>query len=247
MFGVGWIFGILGGVTNIQAISVPFQVLFIIIAGFHGVLVFVFYPFRSNDARDEWKKWLYYVTCRKAKYHRMIAHSGKKFTVKASEENSSNQVRSDRTLSTGISSMAMRFGYRRGSNDNSLPLTSTSIKKSTFESSTPIADESSLDCIDEELTSNSDQASSQVTEKVATPDIYVFNKDDELLAIGNKAALSDWNSDFKGDYNLQITQSPSSLLLHRIQNDSSPGHDLVPQHTQSDDYTIFYNFEDDYM
>lgn len=67
MFGIGWIFGILGSDEG-NAPSILIQFVFIIIVGCHGLFVFLLYPCRSKDARDQWKKWCYYVTCRRQLY-----------------------------------------------------------------------------------------------------------------------------------------------------------------------------------
>ena len=55
MFGIGWVFGILGLDDN-SAISTIFQFLFIAIVGFQGFCIFLLYPCRNKDARDLWKK-----------------------------------------------------------------------------------------------------------------------------------------------------------------------------------------------
>lgn len=73
MFGVGWIFGILGmDFGQGQALSLLFQFLFIIIVGFQGLFICLLYPCRSKDARVEWKKWFYYMTCRSQLYREQI-------------------------------------------------------------------------------------------------------------------------------------------------------------------------------
>ena len=63
MSGVGWIFGILGSIPT-DAINFPAQVIFVLIIGFQGFLIFLFHPCRSKEARKEWKKWFYCLTCR---------------------------------------------------------------------------------------------------------------------------------------------------------------------------------------
>lgn len=76
MFGVGWIFSILG--SNLgqgPALSFFFQFMFIIIVGGHGFFMFLVHTFRSKDARDEWKKWFYYITLRSQLYEEQIKSS----------------------------------------------------------------------------------------------------------------------------------------------------------------------------
>ena len=62
MFGIGWVFGILGLDDN-SAISTIFQFLFIAIVGFQGFCIFLLYPCRNKDARDLWKKLFHHCTC----------------------------------------------------------------------------------------------------------------------------------------------------------------------------------------
>jgi hypothetical protein len=64
MFGIGWIFGVLGSDLGQGPLSQVFQFVFIFIVGFQGLLIFLLHPCRSKDVRSEWKKWFYYATCR---------------------------------------------------------------------------------------------------------------------------------------------------------------------------------------
>ena len=241
MFGVGWIFGVLGGVTDIQPISIPFQVLFIAIAGFHGVLMFLFHPFRSKDAHEEWKKWLYYITCRKGE----LNSSRKQSTAKISDQ-SATRHRNNQTLTTSASSMAERFGYGHGSQDSSITL--ASVKTSRL-GVYPIAEESSLYSVAEESSSTSDQATEDVKMQSARPGIYVFNKDDMLLTFGNETALSDWMDSDLDNSDLIFSRSPSSVLLKNMSNDkgSKVGQDSGIHDNDDEEYVVYYNFEDDDM
>ena len=63
MFGLGWIFGILGTTLEQGTASLVFQFIFIFIVGFQGLFIFLVHPCRSEDVRNQWKKWFYYVTC----------------------------------------------------------------------------------------------------------------------------------------------------------------------------------------
>ena len=236
MFGVGWIFGILGGVTNIQLISLPFQVLFIIIVAFHGVLVFLFHPFRSKDAHEEWKKWLYYITCRKEAYHIQLNKSKRRSAPRVSEQ-STTQPRSNRTLSTSTSGTGARFEYRRDSDSSSSTL---AFRLSTMDHY-PMAEKSSLHPIAEESASISDVFTEEIKIHATRPDIHVFNKDDVLLTIGNETALSNWQDSAMD--NSDLPQSTSLVVLKNTSNDngSSLGQDL---HNEDEECVVYCNFED---
>ena len=75
MFGIGWIFGVLGSSGLPEFISRPFQYTFIIMVGFQGFFVFLLHPCRSIEAREEWKKWFYYTTCRVGAYKEKLLKS----------------------------------------------------------------------------------------------------------------------------------------------------------------------------
>ncbi len=123
MFGVGWIFGVLGSTGIPEAISRPCQITFVIVVGFQGVLVFLLHPCRSKDARDEWKKWFYYATCRAKTYQEKLKQS--KFSQAHSSEHSSAAT----TTRTGFSSnpsstantMAERYGATNKKPNNRRP------------------------------------------------------------------------------------------------------------------------------
>ena len=91
MFGVGWIFGVLGSEDE-EAASILFQFLFIFIVGFQGFLIFLTYPCRSKEARAEWKKWVYYVTCRSRLYNEQIKSSIQRSHERFSQRQSSSTV-----------------------------------------------------------------------------------------------------------------------------------------------------------
>lgn len=75
MFGIGWIFGVLGSIGELQELSLIFQVIFVVIVSFQGFFIFILHPFRSKEAREEWKKWYYYSTCRREQYQKQLRHS----------------------------------------------------------------------------------------------------------------------------------------------------------------------------
>ena len=114
MFGVGWIFGVLGSSAIPDFISTPCQFMFVIIVGSQGLLVFLLHPCRSVDAREEWKKWFYYITCRANLYQEQLKQS--KYS-KTSSEHSSNTAGRTRIISAPSSSTgtsgATRNRYNR--------------------------------------------------------------------------------------------------------------------------------------
>jgi hypothetical protein len=69
MFVIGWVFGILGYpfVDLEPTVGRVCQFIFIVIVGFHGFFIFLLQPCRSQDARNVWIKWFYYITCRRGK------------------------------------------------------------------------------------------------------------------------------------------------------------------------------------
>ena len=64
-FGLGWIFGLLGTTSLPREIRFPSVIVFTILVGTQGLLIFVLRVLRSSDVRNEWKKWFYTLTCRK--------------------------------------------------------------------------------------------------------------------------------------------------------------------------------------
>ena len=69
LFGLGWAFGLIGTTSLPSAVHIPAQYIFSIFMGIQGVLIFLLHAVRSPDARDEWKKWWYTLTCRKSTYY----------------------------------------------------------------------------------------------------------------------------------------------------------------------------------
>ena len=121
MFGVGWIFGVLGSEDE-EAVSILFQFLFIFIVGFQGFLIFEFltYPCRSKEARAEWKKWVYYVTCRSRLYKEQIKSSIQRSHERFSQRQSSSTVFSrNLTILPGAGSLKY---HHRLSEDNTCML-----------------------------------------------------------------------------------------------------------------------------
>ena len=68
LFGLGWVFGLIGTSSLPRGVSIPAQYLFSIFIGLQGVLVFILHAIRSPDSRDEWKRWWYSITCRAEQY-----------------------------------------------------------------------------------------------------------------------------------------------------------------------------------
>ena len=117
MFGMGWIFGILGSSGIPVYISYPCQIVFVVVVGFQGLLIFILHPCRSKDAREEWKKWYYYFTCRRNTYNELLIKLSKESVAKSNEHSSTafttdNGVKK-RVPEQSISSSASALGYKR--------------------------------------------------------------------------------------------------------------------------------------
>ena len=56
----------------VQVITIGFQVIFTLFVGAQGLLMLIFHGFRSEEAREVWKQWLNFVTCR----HKKVYGSG---------------------------------------------------------------------------------------------------------------------------------------------------------------------------
>lgn len=68
LFGLGWVFGLIGTSSLPPGVSIPAQYLFSIFIGLQGILVFILHAIRSPDSREEWKRWWYSITCRAEQY-----------------------------------------------------------------------------------------------------------------------------------------------------------------------------------
>ena len=73
-FGLGWIFGLLGTTSLPPAVSLPSVYLFTILVGTQGLLIFVLRVLRSQDVRNEWKKWFYRMKSHKQSSHQKNKH-----------------------------------------------------------------------------------------------------------------------------------------------------------------------------
>ena len=104
MFGVGWIFGILGSdIGQGQVLILACQYLFIFIVGFQGLLIFILYPCRTKHARNEWKKWFYYATCRCRLYQDHV-----KTSLNQSQDQNRNSSTARTSGGTFVSSSSAR-------------------------------------------------------------------------------------------------------------------------------------------
>lgn len=112
MFGLGWIFGILGAEEK-HAISICFQFLFIVIVGFQGLFIFLFYSFRSKVAQDEWKKWYYYITCRPKLYEERAKISIQRSPNRPSKQSSSKFATKPSDVTLTSSSDSGTFLHKR--------------------------------------------------------------------------------------------------------------------------------------
>ena len=90
-----------------------FQYIFIAFVAFHGLLIFLVQPFRSNNVRKVWTKWLYCLSCR----HREKSGSSKSVQQPSSSLQSSHSVPATsairyRRKEGAMSSIARRFGFK---------------------------------------------------------------------------------------------------------------------------------------
>ena len=67
MFGLGWGLGFLATSTEVQGITITFQIIFAVFVGSQGPLLLIFHGFRSEKARGSWKHCLKTVSGRYAK------------------------------------------------------------------------------------------------------------------------------------------------------------------------------------
>ena len=64
LFGLGWGMGLAATSSiRIVAISTTLQAIFIFLTGFQGLWIFLMHCVRSEEARKEWKTWIYVITC----------------------------------------------------------------------------------------------------------------------------------------------------------------------------------------
>lgn len=138
MFGIGWVFGVLGSVEP------GFQYVFVPIVAFQGLLIFILHPCRSKDAREEWKKWLYCVTCRLKAYHTEVKQSKQSNALGSSDHSSSSAVgkrRSTFLSSTGTVSGGPQKMPHPSLALSPIPNTSRNSVDSTANSCSPIPGE----------------------------------------------------------------------------------------------------------
>ena len=64
VFGLGWGLGLLATSIRVIGITIGFQVIFTLFVGAQGLLMLIFHGFRSEEAREVWKQWLDFATCR---------------------------------------------------------------------------------------------------------------------------------------------------------------------------------------
>ena len=66
LFGLGWGFGLLATSSDIKELTFTFQILFSILIGSQGLLIFVFHVIRAPQARKQWKKLFIKLSCNKS-------------------------------------------------------------------------------------------------------------------------------------------------------------------------------------
>ena len=121
MFGLGWIFGILGSDLEKGAVSLVFQFIFIFVVGFQGFLIFLAHPCRSKDVRNQWKKWFYYATCR-SHLSTDISSTSAERRVRGQH---SSSARNRQTGSTPLSVTPSSLIYNRQASVDDISITSS--------------------------------------------------------------------------------------------------------------------------
>lgn len=81
VFGLGWGFGLLATSSETEKLSFTFQILFSILIGSQGVLIFIFHVIRAPQAREQWKKLFTKCSCRRSIFVSFL-RSFKTFCVK---------------------------------------------------------------------------------------------------------------------------------------------------------------------
>ena len=265
MFGVGWVFGVLGSTDLPDFVSVPSQYTFIAVAGLQGLFIFLLHPCRSKEAREEWKKWFYYLTCRSQEYLNKL----KNLKKSQGQSNESSSYNTGKTLvrESGhnvISKSATNFALKYGYNGRRIrELSSTSIGRKEDSLATSQYSTSRLSNLLEECTSPSDATSeSSLPRKVplgkpTRPNMrqmFVFSNDDELITFKDN---SDSSSAVGIEYNFgesdhEMAPSPDSIMFvnERAQLEESEDNFTWQTYEYDDELqigtaTIYYNYEED--
>ena len=151
MFGVGWIFGVLGSpaLSFGDVVGGVFQYTFIAVAGFQGFMFFLLFPCRSKHAREVWKKWFYYATCRPRIYKenlRVLKTKSKGKYIKNSASTpadgnlkSCNPIKFS-SAGNQIDSVANRFGAVPQSASSNVRFYEESGRRSDSEKMVPLGD-----------------------------------------------------------------------------------------------------------
>lgn len=124
MFGLGWIFGILGTDLESKTVSLVFQFIFIFVVSFQGFLIFLVHPCRSKDVRNQWKKWFYYVTCR-PQLIRYISSTSAVQRVHGQHSSSTPSVRNRPSQLTPLSAAGGSLIYRHQSSVDDISIVSS--------------------------------------------------------------------------------------------------------------------------
>ncbi len=231
MFGVGWIFGVLGSTGLPDVISLPCQITFVIVVGFQGLLVFLLHPCRSKDAREEWKKWFYYATCR-SKAHKIQLRSKQnqdKNGKKGSKKGKSDARRTSHT--------SYRSSHTSSFADSQIDLDQLQIVGGTL---TERKHYHHLDTISEEVEESS-------RKKAKMRQMYIFeSSSDQPLTFGETEKCG-------GDLICFSPTSDSSVFANENVEDTKETDNRLTWQTfdydeelQTGATTVFYNFEDDF-
>ena len=62
LFGLGWGFGLAASGTTVHGLTLAFQIIFSILVGSQGVLFFLLYGIKKQEARNQWKLWFTKIT-----------------------------------------------------------------------------------------------------------------------------------------------------------------------------------------
>ena len=270
MFGVGWVFGVLGSpVSGLpDLVSRPLQYAFIIVAGLQGLFIFLLHPCRSEEAREKWKKWFYYLTCRSHTYQERL-NSSKKSHAQSNESSSYNSGKTFHKVNTsasrrpkssiysGATDFAQKYGYKqRGTNSS----TGSARKGDSLATSEYCPSRlSSLPEVRKSL-SNASSASSLPRKvplgKPTRPNMrqmFVLSNNNELITFKDS---SDSSSTVGIEYNFGESEmepfSPDSIMFANEHAQLEESEDKFTWQTheyneelQTGEATIYYNFEDD--
>lgn len=125
LFGLGWGVGLVATSSiPVQAISLSLQIIFIFLTSFQGLLIFVMHCIRSKVARDEWRRWVYVISCHKItiKPKKKRGHRGGISTTSGADTYHRN-ITGSQSISTNSDTLR-EFKKRKGNSTSSNEYTS---------------------------------------------------------------------------------------------------------------------------